>query len=141
MYNYGQLELLILSCMMIKPKLLETTKLEVKHFKHSSKIFILFNSFYKKFGTLDCELMCKMVDNKYKYIDYIKVLSELEPTASNFEKYENLLLELYQEQIDEKIFKSKVFNLANDLYVGNITCKDFTDKINKFYENIKKDFT
>ena len=136
MYNYGQLELLILSCMMIKPKLLETTKLEAKHFKHSSKIFILFNSFYKKFGTLDCELMCKMVDNKYKYIDYIKVLSELEPTASNFEKYESLLLELYHEQINERILRSKIFSLANDLYVGNITSKEFKDKIDNIYKNL-----
>ena len=57
MYNYGELELSILCCFWLKPSLLETTKLEEKYFINNKKIFVLFQSFYKKFGNLNIYFM------------------------------------------------------------------------------------
>lgn len=138
MYNYGELELLILSCIWIEPKLLETTKLEEKHFINNRKIFIFFKSFYKKFGFFDNELMCRKASDKYKYNDYMKVLANLEPTSKHFKMYESLLLELYNEAAEEKWLREKTFELANDLYLKNITCKQFKERFDKLYNNAKE---
>ena len=138
MYNYGELELLILSCIWINPELLDTTKLKEEHFINNKKIFLFFKSFYKKFGVMDSELMCRVVNDKYKYIDYIKVISQLEPTVCNFEKYENILLELYNEAKEEKFLREKIFALANDLYVKNISSGEFKQQVDTLYNNIKE---
>jgi len=140
MYNYGELELLILSCIWIKPELLNTTKLEDKHFINNKKIFVFFKSFYKKFGMFDSEIMCKLASNKYKMVDYLKVISELEPTTANFEKYEDLLLELYNEAKKEKWLREKTFQLANDLYLKNITSEQFKEQFDTLYNNAKEIF-
>ena len=138
MYNYGELELLILSCIWIEPKLLETTKLEDKHFINNKKIFLFFKSFYNKFGFFDNELACRNASDKYKYNEYIKIISSLEPTISHFEKYEDLLIELYNEAKKEKWLREKVFKLANDLYMKNITSEQFKDAIDKLYVNAEE---
>lgn len=133
MYNYGELELLILSCIWIKPELLDTTKLEEKHFIINKKIFLFFKSFYKKFGFFDNELACRKASDRYKYNEYIKVLANLEPTISHFNKYEDLLLELYDETEKEKWLREKVFALANDLYMKNMTSQQFKKQVDILY--------
>lgn len=138
MYNYGELELLILSCIWIEPKLLDTTKLEDKHFINNKKIFIFFKTFYKKFGFFDNELACKKASDKYKYNEYIKILAYLEPTISHFEKYESLLIELYEESEQEKWLREKTFELANDFYMKNINSKQFKEQIDNLYKNVNK---
>jgi hypothetical protein len=138
MYNYGELELLILSCIWLDPKILERTKLEEKHFINSKKIFMFMKAFYKKFGYFDNELMCRNANNKYKYNDYFNLISQLEPTSSQYDKYESLLLELYNESKAEKWLREKTFELANDLYVKNITTEQFKEKFDKLYNNAKE---
>jgi hypothetical protein len=138
MYNYGELELLILSCIWIKPELLKTTKLQEKHFVYNKKIFLFFKSFYEKFGFFDNELACKKASNRYKYNEYIKVIANLEPTISNFEKYVDLLLELYNESKEENYLREKVFELANDLYMKNINSKEFKERLDNLYSNVKE---
>ena len=140
MYNYGNLELLVLSCIWLKPKLLETTKLKDKHFINSKKIWSFMKAYYKKFGTFDSELMCKVASNKYKMVDYLKVISELEPTPSNFEMYENLLIELYEEEKKEKWLRSKALDLANEFYNKAIDSKEFKNKINDLYIQVEEIF-
>lgn len=138
MYNYGELELLILSCIWIEPKLLDITKLEEKHFINNKKIFLFFKSFYKKFGFFDNELACRNASDRYKYNEYIKILSNLEPTISNFKKYESLLLELYDESKEEKWLREKIFALANDLYMKNINSKQFKEQLDVLYSKAKE---
>ena len=138
MYNYGELELSILCCFWLKPSLLETTKLEEKYFINNKKIFVLFQSFYKKFGNLNIESMCSLVSDNYKLMDYMKVIIEREPTISHFEKYEDLLIELYNESKTEKWLREKTFELANDLYMKNITCKQFKEQFDNFYNNAEE---
>lgn len=138
MYNYGELELLILSCIWIKPQLLDTTKLEEKHFINSKKIFVFMKSFYKKFGFFDTELMCRKVDDKYKFRDYFNVIAQFEPTGANYKKYESLLLELYNESKEEKYLREKTYSLATDLYMKNITSKEFKEQIDNLYTHAKE---
>ena len=140
MYNYGELELRILSCFWLKPELLETTKLENKHFKNNEKIFVLFKSFYKKFGNLDIPTVCSLVKDRYKFMDYMKIITQLEPVADNFQMYEDLLIELYNESEQEKWLREKTFELANDLYLKNITCEQFKDKFYTLYNKAKEIF-
>jgi hypothetical protein len=138
MYNYGELELLILSCIWIEPKILDRTKLENKHFKNNQKIFMFMKSFYKKFGFFDNELMCRKANDRYKYRDYFNVISQLEPTSSNYDKYESLLLELYNEAAEEKWLREKVFQLANDFYLKNINSKEFKERLDNIYTHAKE---
>lgn len=138
MLSYGELELLILSCIWVEPKILDRTKLENKHFKNSQKIFIFMKSFYKKFGFFDTELMCRKVDDKYKFRDYFKVIAELEPTGSMYDKYEYLLLELYNEAVEEKYLREKAFELANDFYLKNINSKQFKEQLDNLYTHAKE---
>lgn len=138
MYNYGELELLVLSCIWLEPKLLETTKLEEKHFINNRKIFIFFKSFYKKFGFFDTELMCRKVDDRYKFRDYFKIIANLEPTPRHFKMYESLLLELYNEAVEEKYLREKIYGLATDLYLKNMTSKEFKERIDNLYTHSKE---
>ena len=138
MYDYGYLELLILGCMWADPKILERTKLENKHFKNNEKIFIFMKEFYKKFGFFDNAFMCQMAKDKYKYNEYFKIISQLEPTGSQYDKYESLLLELYNEAKEEKWLREKTFELANNLYMKNITCKQFKEQFDILYNNAKE---
>ena len=148
MYNYGELELRILSCFWLKPELLETTKLENKHFKNNEKIFVLFKSFYEKFDNLNIETVCSLVNDRYKFMSYMKIfkdgillyeiISQLEPTGSQYDKYESLLLELYNESEREKWLREKTFELANELYLKNITCEQFKEQFGALYIKSKE---
>ena len=138
MYNYGELELRILSCFWLKPELLETTKLENKHFKNNEKIFILFKSFYEKFGNLNIETVCSLVNDRYKFMSYMKIITQLEPVASNFQMYEDLLIELYNESKREKWLREKTFELVNELYLKNITCEQFKEQFGALYIKSKE---
>ena len=138
MLNYGELELLILACIWQEPKILDRIKLENKHFKNSEKIFIFMKKFYKKFGYFDEELMTIKVDDKYKLRDYFKVIAQLEPTGAMYDKYESLLLELYNEAVEEKYLREKIYELATDLYLKNMTSKEFKEQLDNLYIHAKE---
>lgn len=138
MFDYGHIELSILSCFWLKPELLNETKLEEKHFKYGKKIFVLFKSFYKKFGNLDIESICHLVNDQYKFMDYMKVITQQEPTVANFKMYEDLLIDLYNEEDHERWLRSAAFSIANDFYTRNINSKEFKEQIDKLYMQPKE---
>lgn len=136
MYDYAEVELSLLSCFWLSPKLLEETKLEEKHFIHYKRLFVLFQSFYKKFGNLNIESVCNAVKDQYKLMRYIKDVIEKEPLPNRFEMYQSLLLELYNESKEEKWLREKAFELANDFYMKNINSKQFKEQIDNLYKNV-----
>lgn len=140
MNKYDDLELSILGCFLQKPKLLETTKLEDKHFKKHYKIFMFFKSVYKKFGSLDLNIMYSISKNKYRIVEYIVWISQYYGFSSLYETYEKQLIELYEENEKDKWIIEKVYELANDLLVKNISTNDFKSKVNEIYENAEKIF-
>ena len=64
MNKYNDLEISLLSCILIKPELMEEVVLDDKYFVKTKRIWLFMKSFYKKFGTFDLTLMCSVVKEK-----------------------------------------------------------------------------
>lgn len=138
--KYDDLELSILGCFLQKPELLKKTKLENKHFKKHYKIFMFFKSVYEKFGTLDFNIMYSISKNKYRIIEYIIWISNYYGFPSQYENYEKRLIELYEENKKNKWIIEKIYELSNDLLVGNIEVEDFKNKVDEIYNNANEIF-
>lgn len=134
MNEIGDLELNVLSCLLIKPDLMNEIKLEDKHFIKHKRTWQFMKSFYKKFGNFDIQLMYAVCKNKYHLIEYMIQIVNIEPTYSNFDKYQDLLIKQYEETKKDKYIKERIYELANDLYVGNINVNDFQDKVQEIYD-------
>jgi hypothetical protein len=119
---------------------MEKVILEDKHFKRTQRMWQFMKSFYKKFKTFDINLMYSICKDKWQIIEYMSLLLELEPTASAFDKYQKQLIELYEEQEKDKWIIEKVYGLANELLVRNISTNDFKSEINKIYYNADEIF-
>lgn len=122
------LECCILSCLLLKPELMEKLKLEDKHFKNQ-KLWHFMKAFYKKFKTFDLNLMFDVCTNDWKLVEYVEMLFDYEPVPNNFEKYQQQLLDLYDEQERERWLIERTYNLANELYVRSITFNEFKKKV------------
>lgn len=140
MNKYNDLECSILSCILMEPKLIETTILEDKHFINYQKIWLFMKSFYKKFKNFDFVLMCSVCKDKYKLMMYIKDILEMEPTTCNFKLYEKQLINLYEEEQKEKWLIKQIYILDCDLWTRNITCSEFKEKIEEKYIEADKLF-
>lgn len=125
------LEISILSCLLQQPTLMNQLKLQDKHFIKQQRLWQFMKSFYKKFQTFDILLMYQVCRDKYKIIDYITWLVDVEPMLSNFDKYQDMLIKLYNQNKKEKWIIEKIYSLANDLYIGNIDLQKFKDSIEK----------
>lgn len=140
MNKYNDLELSILGCFLKKPSLLDKTKIEDKHFIKHTKIFIFFKAVYKKFGTLDFNIMYSISKNKYRIIEYVVWISQHYGFASLYETYEQQLINLYEENKKNKYIIEKVYELANDLYVRNLEVSEFKSKVEEVYKNADEIF-
>lgn len=133
--KYKDLELQILSCFLLEPKLMDETILEDKHFVNSLKIWKFMKAFYKKFGNFDLVLMCSVASNKYKIMTYVTTLIELEPTPANFKMYEKQLLSLFNEQKKERYIINQIYDLSLELWLKSISTSEFKEKIEEIYKN------
>lgn len=134
------LELSILSCLILDPKL--TLKLRVKeeHFKKHRRMFLFMKSFYERFGTYDIQLMYSVCKDKWHIINYLEMLMNVEITTKNFELYQERLIEQYYTKEKDKWIADKVFKTANDLYVGTISSLTFKVEIEKIYQEADEIF-
>lgn len=140
MNKYNDLELSILGCFIQKPDLLDKTKLEDKHFIKHSKIFTFFKAVYKKFGTLDFNIMYSISKNKFRIVEYMVWISEYYGFPSLYELYEQQLIDLYEETKKNKYIIEKIYDLANDLYVRNLEVNEFRNKVEEIYKNADEIF-
>lgn len=138
MNKYNDLELAILSCVLIKPKLIEELVVEDKHFIKNQRLWQFMKAFYKKFGTFDITLMYSVCKDKWQIINNITWLVECECTCKNFEKYQKQLIDLYEEAKMNKWIVEKVYQSANDLYLRNINPIEFKERIEEIYKNAKE---
>ena len=138
MNDIGDLELNILSCILIKPDLMKKIRVEDKHFRKYQRTWQFMKACYKKFGTLDLQLMYAVCKNKYHLIEYLAQVLDIEPTYHNFEKYQDMLMEQYKESQKDKWIKERVYVLANDLYVGNVKVNEFKGKVNEIFDAAKQ---
>ena len=135
MNKYNDLELSVLSCLILKPELMEQIKFEDKHIIKHNRLWQFMKAFYKKFGNFDPALMFDMCSNNWKLVMYIERLADLELSPNHFEEYQQRLIESYEELKKDKWIINKVYNLTNDLYTRNIKVDEFRDKVDKIYED------
>lgn len=138
MNDVGDLELNILSCILIKPSLMKKVRLEDKHFRKHQRQWQFIKAVYKKFGTLDIQIMYAVCNNKYHLVEYLQQILMIEPTYDNFDKYQDLLLEQFEETKKNNWIKQEIYVLANNLYVGNIKIDEFQDKVKEIYHNAEE---
>ena len=135
MNKYNDLEMSILSCLILKPELMKKIKFEDKHILKHQRLWQFLKAFYQRFGNFDPTLMFDMCSNNWKLIMYIERLADLELNPNNFEKYQERLIESYEELKKEKWIIEKIYKLANDLYVRNIKLDNFKNEVNKIFDN------
>lgn len=134
MEKYNDLELAIISCLVQRPELMKKLKIEDKHFQKHQKLWIFLKEFYKKFGTFDFVLMYSVASNKYQMIEYIQRIAELEPAPSLIEKYEDRLIELYEQSEVEKKKKEEIYKLVNKLSINELNLDEFKIKMESLFK-------
>lgn len=137
-WKYDDLELATLACLFLHPEKMETTILEDKHFKNRGAVWIYMKTFYQKFKTFDLSLMTSFAKNKNKVLDVIMVLMDYEPVPSNFKLYEKRLIEMYEQEEKEKRLIDIYYQLATDLFLGNISLHDYKEKLKRMEEKNEK---
>lgn len=134
------LEISIMSCLLIEPKLMQELIVTDEHFIKYKKYWLFMKAFYKKFGNFDINLMYAIAKNKYQIFEFLTTLVEVEPSPLNFLEYQKELIELYEERKKDKYIIEKVYELASDLYLRNISVNDFKESIEKIYADANEIF-
>ena len=140
MNKYTDLETCILSCLLLKPELMNDIQLEDKHFIKYKNIWLFMKSFYKKFGNFDLNIMYSVASNKYSLLENMTWLVESTPNIKLFNDYQEQLIDLYNENKKDRYIINEVYKIANDLFVKNITTDDFKHKIVVIYRNADEIF-
>lgn len=140
MNKYTDLETCILSCLLLKPELMNDIQLEDKHFIKYKNIWLFMKSFYKKFGNFDLNIMYSVASNKYSLLENMTWLVESTPNIKLFNDYQEQLIDLYNENKKDRYIINEVYKIANDLFVRNITTDDFKHKVVAIYKNADEIF-
>lgn len=138
--QYYDLEINILSCLILKPELMKEITLSDCHFVKHQRLWQFMKSFYSKFETFDIPLMFSICKDKYQIAKYCEWLVDVDCNVALFHKYEDRIKELFAQKKQDKWIIDKIFKVANDLYVGNINLEKFKDRINKIEEEAKMIF-
>jgi hypothetical protein len=139
MKGYQDLELNILYCLLVKPKLMEQIKLQDKHFIKCQRMWQFMKAFYNKYKTFDMHLMATVASDKRQVIEYTSLLIlDGECDENNFELYEQRLIEMYEETQKETWAIKKIYEIANELLVRDINIRTFNEKLKKIYEDANK---
>lgn len=133
MNKYNDLELSILSCLLKRPELMKQVKFEDKHFIKHKKIWLFMKAFYQRFKNFDPTLMVSVSNNKYRMIEYIIWIIDKEPAPSLFNQYQEQLIDLYNQKKKDKWIIENLYELANDLYVGNVELKDYKKEVDEIF--------
>lgn len=134
------LELSILSCLILDADLSKKLRVNEIHFKKHRRMFLFMKSFYERFGTYDIQLMYSVCKDKWHIVNYLEMLMDVEITTKNFELYQDRLIELYYTKEKDKWIADKVFKTANDLYVGTISSLTFKVEVEKIYKEAEEIF-
>lgn len=142
MQQYYDLEMNIMSCLLLKPELMQDLKLEDKYFIKHNKLIKFMRAFYKRYGTFDSVLMFNACKDKYEMVKYLRWLADccVIANADLFNTYQNQLIELHERKKKERWIIEQIYELANNLYVGNIDLEQFKLKIKEIEENAEKVF-
>ena len=141
--DYG-LEFYILSSLIIYPNLMEKIHIEDKYFPKYQRLWQFMKAFYAKFKTFDIKLMRSICKDKFQITNYIQMMVDCgpihKPTNEEFELYQQRLIENYNESKKDNWIIERVFELANKLYVRNISTQQFKIDIEDIYNNANEIF-
>ena len=140
MNKYTDLEMSIISCFLQQPDLIKKIDGKENYFIKHKKLILFLKAVYNKFNCFDINLMCNVCKNEYKLLDYIEWLVQLEPVPSHIDLYLTQLEELRTELKKDKWIREKIYSLASELYVKNITIEDFKIKSSRIYLDAEKLF-
>lgn len=128
-YDDG-IELNILSCLFLHPKLFEEIMITEKNFIKHKEIFVLFKKIYLKYKNLDSYLLLNETNKSGNIFDFVSnLVSDYSLSIESFHSYEEKQLEIYKE------YKIKEFSIKLEQH--EISLRDFIDKINELnLENI-----
>lgn len=129
MKKYKNLELTVLSCLLQRPELMETTILDERYFLNYKRTWYFLKSFYDRFKTFDFNLMYAVVKDKENFLSSMVEMYDFELLPNNFKKYESLLIKAYEQKDEDREKIEKIYVLANELYVGKIDLQEFKEKI------------
>lgn len=138
MNKYNDLELSVMSCLLLKPELMNELIVEDKHFIKYQRLWQFMKAFYIKFKNFDIQLMYSICKDKYHIIHYMTILLQIEPTPRLFHDYQKQIIELYNENENDKWIIEKTYELSNKLYVRSITIDEFETQIKKILESRNK---
>lgn len=127
----SDLELNILSCLLQRPELMSDLILEDKHFKKYGRLWKFMRTYYEKYKNYDLVLMTSLCKDKFKLLYYLQEIKDAEPAPSRFKEYQQQLIMLYNEEKETKRKIERIYDLANRLYVREITLQDFKSKVNE----------
>ena len=129
----GDIELDIMCCLLLKPELMKKIRVEDKHFVKHKRLWIFMENFYNRFKTFDISLMNSVCKDKYQLLTSIEMLLDREPTAINFERYQDLLIQQYSENRYEKWVILNICDLSDKLYLGEVKVSEYVSKVAKIY--------
>lgn len=138
MDKYNDLEMNIISCFIQKPELILKINGKEDCFIKHKKLVLFLQAVYKKFGDFDLNLLFEVCKEEYKLLMYVEWLAQLEPLPSNIDLYLKQLEELRKETKREKWIREKIYSLATEVYVKNITVKEFADELIRIYEDSER---
>ena len=142
--NY-ELEDAILSCLLLKPSLVDEIYINDVVFMNpiNRKIFVFFKDFYRKNKSLDLTLMVNNISNQEsqkKFVNYIVPLTNSVASTAAFYSYQEQLQEKYKNnqisQVVQKytvheIGKDELIDEINDIQSQNLTITDIGKKTPK----------
>ena len=140
MQQYYDLEINIMSCLLLKPELMKDLKLEDKYFIKHQRLWQFMKAFYKRYQTYDIVMMYQICKDKYQIAEMIQMLVGVDPITSHFNKYQNQLIELYNESKKERYISNRIYNAANELYLKNICLVEFKERLNKIEKDAEQLF-
>lgn len=138
MNKYDDLEICILSCLLIKPDLMKNIKFEDKHIRKHKGMWKFMKAFYNKFGNFDINLMHSVCKDKWHIINYIELLACEDGLPCYFEDYQNRLIEEYNETQKDDYIIDKIYDLNMDLICRRIKTNDYKYKIDEIFEKANK---
>lgn len=128
------LEMSIISCVLIKPDLMERIRFKDEYIKHYRNTWQFMKAFYKKFGNFDMQLMYSIIKNPVIIETLTAKFCNLDFSLGNFELYQDRLIEEYAETPKNLYIINTSYKLANDLLTRNISVTDFKEKIDELYQ-------
>ena len=131
--NYHDLEVIILSCLLLQPKNMENLIVEDKHFIKNKALFKFFKTFYKTYGNLDINIMMSVCPNKFKFFPKLNeiITDERRIMVWYFETYQQTLIKLFNEEEENRNKIMKVYDLTNELICRLISVEEYKTKVNE----------